>query len=233
MDVRNGVLLAPFGGVWVPRRSIEMFRGQWRGGEIAPLSQWSDVVFLEWMRQSQRANGRAEINYVLFHKIAREDDDPTGGDIIDAIFDVLARTASGNPGPPVISHWRTFSFAEPRDAAAFLALLGTEAGNMVSKLLSEHKADLGVRRVTSISVFARGSPQERFDRQRVQPSMVFKVEAPGLGSGLTTGLNTPGLTSGSGSPGESDEESEGSSKPQRYVPYQLPAPNPWGRRKLR
>jgi hypothetical protein len=191
--------------MWEPQRSIVKDARRWKGGEIAPLSQWNDVVFLEWSRlaalstqqSSSTAASSAKVNYIMFNHVISSED-VFGQDIVDAVFESIE--SSGNPGPPVFKHKRIFSDSEPRDAQGFRALLGTHAGDLVTKFLSEHKAELGIRRVSDISVFATGTPQERYDKKRAKPCLLFKIEAPPSmqSSGGSTQGSTPGLTGGSG-----------------------------------
>jgi hypothetical protein len=204
MDVQTGVIATQWTSMWEPQRSIVKDARRWKGGEIAPLSQWNDIVFLEWSRlaalsaqQSSSATASsAKVNYILFNHIISSEDG-FGQDIVDAVFKAIE--SSGNPGPPVFKHKRTFSYTESRDFQSFKALLGTHAGDLVTKFLSQHKAELGIRRVSDISVFATGTPQERYDQKRAKPCLLFKiVAAHPMQSEAGTQESTPGLTGGSG-----------------------------------
>jgi hypothetical protein len=204
MDVQTGVIATQWTSMWEPQRSIVKDARRWRGGEIAPLSQWNDVVFLEWSRlaassaqQSSSATANsAKVNYIMFNHVISSEDG-FGQDVVEAVFESIK--SSGNPGPPVSKHKRTFSYSEPRDAQGFQALLGTHAGDLVTKFFSQHKAELGIRRVSDISVFAAGTPQERYDKKRAKPCLLFKIEAAhSVQSEGSTQESTPGLTGGSG-----------------------------------
>jgi hypothetical protein len=155
VDVQAGVIATLWSSMWEPQRSIVKNARRWKGGEIAPLSQWSDVVSLEWSRLAalpaqQSTSATAEMAF--------------GQDVVDTVFKSLE--SSGNPGPPVFKHKRTFSYSEPRDLQGFQALLGTHPGNLVTRFLAQHKAQLGIRRVSDINVFATGTTQERYDKKR-------------------------------------------------------------------
>jgi hypothetical protein len=171
VDVQAGVIATLWSSMWEPQRSIVKNARRWKGGEIAPLSQWSDVVSLEWSRlaaltaqQSTSATAdSSKVNYIMFNHITSSGDG-FGQDLVDTVFKSLE--SSGNPGPPVFKHTRTFSYSEPRDLQGFQALLGTHPGNLVTRFLAQHKAQLGIRRVSDISVFATGTTQERYDKKR-------------------------------------------------------------------
>lgn len=232
MDIQNGVIAAEYDKLYGPERSIRENRRRWKGGEIVPLSAWSDVIFLEWSKQKANAlqhlgSGRpGEIQYIVFSEIQRTDDNG-GMEAVDTMFEAMTRTNSGNLGPPVFKHKRTFSFATHSDVDAFHALLGTRPGEMATDFLAKHKEDLGLRRVTDISIFGTGPHQERYDRDRVRAGLVFKIQAAAFlaGSASGTSATTPELSSGSASgqgrnsgaqtPGETSAHAGG-------VVYQIP-----------
>lgn len=167
MDLQTGVIATLWTSMWEPQRSIVKDARRWKGGDIAPLSQWSDIVFLEWSRQlsslPQQGSSASSpnVNYILFNHVISSEDG-FGQDIVEAVFTSLK--PSGNPGPPVFKHKRVFWSNERGDEPGFQALLGTHAGDLVTKFLSEHKSELGIRRVTAVAVFAAGTPQERLIR---------------------------------------------------------------------
>lgn len=227
--MQHGVLVAKWGSQWEPEKAIRAGNRHFAGGPLPPLSDWNDVVFLDWTIQKTASTQHLQpnpgapplvIKYILIHDIEKEgSDDPSSDEIIDTIFEAFERTNSGNPGPPVFRHKRTFTRGDPRDNEAFHALLGTRAGGMVTLLLAEHKADLGVREVTDISVFGTGTMQERYDRQRVHAGLIFKIDGVRM---LPSGSTTPGLSSGSGSgSGSSGGGSSGgfAATPQELQPF--------------
>lgn len=163
---------------------------------MAPLSTWNDVIFLEWSRQVTDAHSSSPIQYVVLSEITRTDDNG-GEEAVDTMFEAMQRTNSGNLGPPVFKHIRTFSYATHSDVEAFHALLGTALGKMVTDFLARHKVELGLRSVTDISVFGTGTPQERYDRQRVRAGLLFKIQAAAFlaGSGSASSETTPELSS--------------------------------------
>lgn len=223
--MQYGVLITKWGSLWEPEKAIKAGRSgdrRYTGGPVATLSSWGDISFLNWIAQRASAmqhldpNARRAapvIEYILFHDVEREGDEEAHSDeIVDCVFEALERTRSGNPGAPAFNHKRTFTCGDPRGGEAFHALLGTHAGDLVTGLLSEHKADLGLRKVTDISIFDTGSTRDRYDRERVHAGLIFKIEAGIPPSGATT----PGLSrdSESASGGSGGENSGGNTTPQ-------------------
>ncbi|KAM0721884.1 hypothetical protein Q7P37_002809 [Cladosporium fusiforme] len=232
MDIQGGVIVAEFDKIYDPQRSIRENRPRWKGGDVAPLSEWNDVIFLEWSKQKSASLQRlgvgrpVDIKYIVFSEVLSSEDNG-GKEAINTMIEAMTRTNSGNVGLPVFKHKRTFSYATQSDVEAFHALLGTRPGDMVTDLLARHKEALGLRRVTDISVFGTGPFQERYNRERVRAGMVFKIEAAGslAGSSSGTSATTPELSSASAS---DQEGNSGAQTPGEGVPhpgdavYQIP-----------
>lgn len=178
IDVEFGVIFIRYDRLILPEKA-----GSRSNGNAALLSELSDVAFLEWSHQRELAaqSGNSpqspRIRYILFHKIGRGAEHPEGQAIINDIFQAVMLT---NPllaeEVPDLENAKGYEFVKWSDLLQFRALLGTEPGRIVTKLLSEHRETLGQCRVAGVTVFAGGDKDERKSPKTVRPSMLFKIE---------------------------------------------------------
>ncbi|RHZ60825.1 uncharacterized protein CDV56_108825 [Aspergillus thermomutatus] len=132
----------------------------WKPEQFVPLKQWSDVIFLLWERAAREANSNVQNLEHIFRSIV------INGDTL-----AIMRRAIGKPADfegwgelrPMKEKGRTFR----PGSDAYYALLYSPNGRGVGWLLIQHKAKLGLRTVSEITVFG-GSDGE--------PVMYFKIE---------------------------------------------------------
>lgn len=105
-------------------------------GEIVPLKQYSDVVFLAWQHEADgRTNG---LRYILRHGIIN-------GDTNDVAEHILERRGL------MFQSWPGLKIPFPhRDA---LALMGTPNGRGAAWMLIQHKRELGMKRFSDVTIF--------------------------------------------------------------------------------
>ena len=107
-----------------------------------PLTQWSDVVFLDWQ---QRCGGSlGNLKHAFRHEIANR---VTNGIIDQIVGEELASDKSK------LYPLGTNGIKYEKGDREFNALLGTPNGAGVGFLLAQHKTQIGVKTVESITVF--------------------------------------------------------------------------------
>jgi hypothetical protein len=104
--------------------------------ETVPLKQYSDVVFLAW--QKQAGDNIKNLKYVFRHKIVN----PATQNILNAVLEKRNEKLQTWPGTKI-------SMIES-DARA---ILGTSNGHGVAYLLAQHKEQLGVKVIDSVTIF--------------------------------------------------------------------------------
>ena len=104
--------------------------------ETVPLKQYSDVVFLAW--QKQAGNNIKNLKYVFRHKIVN----PATTALLTAVLEKRKEKLKTWPGTKI-------SMIE-KDAQA---ILGTSNGHGVAYLLAQHKEQLGVKVIDSVTIF--------------------------------------------------------------------------------
>ncbi|KAJ4390861.1 hypothetical protein N0V93_004460 [Gnomoniopsis smithogilvyi] len=109
-------------------------------GTITPLRQWSDVAFLEWLEAAGAAQVK-NLKYVIRSLIINAQ---TKTRIQEALV------KSGHKTTPV---WKNAAkFAMTSDEGA--GLLGSPNGSGVGFLIAGHKQQLGLKTITSVTVWA-------------------------------------------------------------------------------
>jgi len=107
------------------------------GGEVVPLKQYSDIVFLAWQEMAgHKVNG---LKYIFRHGIVNEETVA----VVDQILQRRGAQREEWPGLkiPMLD----------RDA---LALLGTPNGRGPAWMLNQHKRQLGVKRISDVTIFS-------------------------------------------------------------------------------
>ncbi|KAK3715708.1 hypothetical protein LTR37_006933 [Vermiconidia calcicola] len=136
-------------------------------GEIVPLRQWSDIVFLEWQHQTTAGQQRRGIKFVVHSNIINT---RTKNVIFKALED-----DGDSPIPPAFPPGKEY----PMDSKQGKAILGTPNGNGVAWFLIQHKAELGHKTIESVVVFDNSlyeDQRETNDREHSTPSLMFRIE---------------------------------------------------------
>jgi len=110
-------------------------------GELTPLAQYSDVLFLEYSRLAGRAKPKADVSglkYLLFHNIENPNTWST----------VLKALINANKGKKDIPMWPGTEF--DMNSAEGKALLGTQIGAPVAWMLIQHKKAFGAKSVVKV-----------------------------------------------------------------------------------
>ncbi|GFF94221.1 hypothetical protein IFM53868_07470 [Aspergillus udagawae] len=114
-----------------------------QGTPYVKLKQWSDVVFLNWQQECSAAGTSVSgLKAVIRFSIANTD----AGNIIAQVTG--GQTIGGYKNPMVF---------KPGESN-YNALLGTPNGSGVAWLLINHKAQMGVKTIASISLFRSKEP---------------------------------------------------------------------------
>ena len=129
-NVKSGVIIADsnFGPDYEKRFGT--------AAETVPLKQYSDVVFLAW--QKQAGDNIKNLKHVFRHKIVN----PATQNLLTAVLDKRNEKLKTWPGTKI-------SMVES-DARA---ILGTSNGHGVAYLLAQHKEQLGVKVIDSVTIF--------------------------------------------------------------------------------
>ena len=128
-------------------------KAQWP--PLVPLRQWSDVVFLQWKDLFKTSNAKDDITdlrYVFRITISNEDST------------ALILKAVKNKGAE-FGYWPGTEFEPQSDE--FKAILGSPNGAGVAWFLIDHKAQLGMKTVSKITVF-------RYVHQQMIASMPYR-----------------------------------------------------------
>lgn len=108
---------------------------------IVPLKQWSDVAYLQYVDKASEASvPPSNLKYVFRIQIENED-----------TISIMTQALEGAP----LSPWPGTKVGMSDDRGK--ALLSTPNGNGVAWLLAQHKAQLGVKIVTDVTMFATGT----------------------------------------------------------------------------
>lgn len=108
-------------------------------GELTPLAQYSDVLFLEYSRLASAAKADVSgLKYLLFHNIENPDTWST----------VLKALMNKNKGKKDIPMWPGTEF--DMNSAEGKALLGTQIGAPVAWMLIQHKKAFGGKSVVKV-----------------------------------------------------------------------------------
>lgn len=109
------------------------------GAKVVPLSQWSDVTWLQWADETaDDITQQRNLKYILHFGIVNDNTEAA-----------IIRAVGGRQNLGTWADRRTFL---PHQEA-FSALLGTPNGNGVAWFLAQHRAALGQRTVESITVW--------------------------------------------------------------------------------
>lgn len=128
-------------------------------GAVVPLSQWSDVTFLQ-LQQLSTAAELQKLTFVFRISVANQ---VTKEIILHAVG-----------GPTKLQSWPGEDFGVEENAG--LAMLGTPNGLGIGWLLAQHKADFGVKRVKGVRVWDEGATTDPRTFALIQPCMMFYVE---------------------------------------------------------
>ncbi|KAG8666652.1 hypothetical protein FPOAC1_011462 [Fusarium poae] len=116
------------------------------------LQQWSDVVWLQWLKACMEESGDvSNINYIFQSQI-------TNADTLGILFEALLKWGSRGV---TIGKWEdrvTLDVRKDEDKEAFYAFLGSPHGSMSSYLLLNHKEKLGVRTINKVDIFVPNIP---------------------------------------------------------------------------
>lgn len=108
-------------------------------GELVPLAQYSDVLFLEYKKLAGRAKVEVSgLKYFLFHNIENQNTWST----------VLKALKNKNNGNMDIPMWPGAEFS--MNSAEGKALLGTQIGAPVAWMLIQHKQAFGGKSVFKV-----------------------------------------------------------------------------------
>lgn len=110
-------------------------------GEIVPLAQYSDVLFLEYSTLAGRAKPKADVSglkYLLFNNIENPNTWST----------VLKALMNENKGKKDIPLWPGTGFS--MNSAEGKALLGTQIGAPLAWMLIQHKKAFGAKSVVKV-----------------------------------------------------------------------------------
>ncbi|GAB7329099.1 hypothetical protein MBLNU13_g00933t1 [Cladosporium sp. NU13] len=136
-------------------------------GELVPLGQYSDVLFLEYAKLAGRTKGEmVPLKYLLFHNIENPNTWST----------VLRALSNKNDGKQDIPLWPGTVFS--MNEAEGKALLGTQIGAPLAWMLIQHKNSFEGKSVVKVRVFRSLSMTNR-DTDQPYASLLFYVsDAP-------------------------------------------------------
>lgn len=174
-DAVNGIIVTRWSNYWPPAKIPDQH-------PKPVLYKWSDVTYLEWVKQKNTQNlpntHPKELSYIVFTDLQKRQG-PPGPDNgretnfnVKIIFDIMM--AFHKPGPPVWKDRQKVS--RFTDGSLFDALIGTTPGQMVTDLLSQHKPVLGARSVNSVTIWSdQADARERNDRNSARFNLIFEI----------------------------------------------------------
>jgi hypothetical protein len=122
--------------IFSPRHEAETYNVK---GELVPLAQYSDVLFLEYSKLAGRAKVEVSgLKYLLFHNIQNPD---TWSTVLRALMNKM-------DGKMDIPLWPGTEFS--MNTAEGKALLGTQIGAPVAWMLIQHKKAFGAKSVVKV-----------------------------------------------------------------------------------
>ncbi|KAH6875069.1 hypothetical protein BKA58DRAFT_281314, partial [Alternaria rosae] len=138
--------------------AMENYAGDFPADELPALRQASDILAAFWLRNPNPKT----LKYWFGSDIINVDAVP----VINRIL--LAR------GYNEVPHWPGVQIDAPSDE--YLALLGTPVGANKAFMLVQHKAELGLKHIPSITIFRDATNPARPEDNRPEYQLLFRIE---------------------------------------------------------
>ncbi|KAJ8116723.1 hypothetical protein OPT61_g1914 [Boeremia exigua] len=134
--------------------------------ELPALARASDIMWLYWLRGNPNPQNLRYyiVNYVLN----------------TATLPLIARALKTH-GFQTVPHWPGLQLDMPDPAA--LALLGSPIGSTLAHLLMQHKVALGIKHITSITVFRNNPPPGQAHSEIPEVQLLFSIAEGPSGGG--------------------------------------------------
>ena len=123
-----------------------LLTGQVGSTDITRIRQWSDAAFLQWVQVCGEASvDVSNLNYIFRATITN----------VETQSIVLAALSSQDVSD--VPKWANrITYTETDNPNQFYAILGSKNGAGCAYLLIQHKEKLGVKRITSVTLWTSG-----------------------------------------------------------------------------